>query len=108
MLLGSLLYGASILLLGQIYNLGGTFASALLIWSIPVLLLAYATRFIALFFLSIGLIYTYIIAELGGSFVFSGFIIANIFIAIGYLSLVLLRYHRGIYRSFAPLLSWTG
>lgn len=43
MLLGSLLYGASIFLLGQVYNLGGTFAGALLVWSIPVVLLAYAT-----------------------------------------------------------------
>lgn len=108
MLLGSLLYGASILLLGQIYNLGGTFASALLVWTLPVLLLAYASRFITLFFLGIGLIYAYIFAELSTDFAFSGFVIANIFIAIWYLSLTLLRYHRDTYRGFAGILSWTG
>jgi len=108
MLLGSLLYGASILLLGQIYNLGGTFASALLVWTLPVLLLAYASRFVTLFFLGIGLIYAYIFAELSTDFAFSGFVIANIFIAIGYLSLTLLRYHRDTYRGFADILSWTG
>jgi uncharacterized membrane protein len=108
MLLGSLLYGASILLLGQIYNLGGTFASALLVWTLPVLILAYASRFITLFFLGIGLIYAYIFAELSTSFAFSGFVIANIFIAVGYLSLTLLRYHRDTYQSFASVLSWTG
>jgi uncharacterized membrane protein len=108
MLLGSLLYGASILLLGQIYNLGGTFASALLVWTLPVLLLAYASRFVTLFFLGIGLIYAYIFAELSTDFAFSGFVIANIFIAIGYLSLTLLRYHRDTYRGFAGILSWTG
>ena len=108
MLLGSLLYGASILLLGQIYNLGGTFASALLVWTLPVLLLAYASRFVTLFFLGIGLIYAYIFAELLTDFAFSGFVIANIFIAIGYLSLTLLRYHRDTYRGFADILSWTG
>jgi uncharacterized membrane protein len=108
MLLGSLLYGASILLLGQIYNLGGTFASALLVWTLPVLLLAYASRFITLFFLGIGLIYAYIFAELSTDFAFSGFVIANIFIAVGYFSLTLLRYHRDTYQSFSGILSWTG
>jgi uncharacterized membrane protein len=108
MFLGSLLYGASILLLGQIYNLGGTFASALLVWTLPVLLLAYATRFVTLFILGIGLIYAYIFAELSTDFAFSGFVIANIFIAVGYLSLTLLRYHRDTYRNFSWILSWTG
>ncbi len=108
MLLGSLLYGASIFLLGQVYNLGGTFAGALLVWSIPVVLLAYATWFITLFFLAIGLIYAYIFTELATDFAFSGFVIANIFISVWYLSLTLLRYHRETYRSFSQLLSWTG
>ncbi len=108
MLLGSLLYGASIMLLGQIYNLGGTFASALLVWTLPVLLLAYASRFITLFFLGIGLIYAYIFVKLSSDFTFSGFVIANIFIAVGYLSLTLLRYHRDTYQGFVNILSWTG
>lgn len=108
MLLGSLLYGASILLLGQTYNLGGTFASALLVWTLPVLLLAYASRFITLFFLGIGLIYVYIFSEISTDFAFSGFVIANIFIAVGYLSISLLRYHRDTYQSFSGILSWTG
>lgn len=82
MLLGSLLYGASIMLLGQIYNLGGTFASALLVWALPVILLAYATRFTTIFLLGITLIYSYIFAELVDSYAFSGFVIANIFISV--------------------------
>jgi uncharacterized membrane protein len=97
MLLGSLLYGASILLLGQIYNLGGTFASALLVWTLPVLLLAYATRFVILFFLGVGLIYSYIFAELSTDFAFSGFVIANIFIAVG----DIIGIHTGISAGFS-------
>ncbi len=107
-LLGSMLYGASIFLLGQIYNLGGTFASALLIWAIPTIWLAYTTEFVTLFLLGIILIYSYIFAELIDGFGFSGFVISNIFIAIGYFSLTILRYHRGIYSRFSSILSWTG
>lgn len=108
MLLGSLLYGASIFLLGQVYNLGGTFADAFLIWALPTILLAYATRFTTVFILAITLIYAYIFSVLSDRYGFSGFVIANIFIAVGYLSLSLLRYHRLAYRSFSWVLSWTG
>ncbi|MBC7503762.1 DUF2157 domain-containing protein [Candidatus Gracilibacteria bacterium] len=107
-LLGSMLYGASIFLLGQTYNLGGTFASALLIWAIPTILLAYTTQFVNIFLLSVILIYSYIFAEMVDRFGFSGFVISNIFIAVGYLSLTILRYHRGIYSNFSSILSWTG
>jgi uncharacterized membrane protein len=101
MFLGSLLYGASIFLLGQVYNLGGTFADAFLIWGLPTILLAYATRFTTVFILAITLIYTYIFSVLSDSYGFSGFVIANIFIAVGYLSLSVLRYHRLAYRDFS-------
>lgn len=107
-LLGSMLYGASIFLLGQIYNLGGTFADAFLIWAIPIIFLAYTTRFGMMFLLGIVLIYSYIFAEVIDGYGFSGFVIANIFIAIGYLSFAVLRYHRDTYRGFAWILSWTG
>lgn len=107
-LLGSMLYGASIFLLGQIYNLGGTFADAFLIWAIPIVFLAYTTRFGTMFLLGIVLIYSYIFAEVIDGYGISGFVIANIFIAIGYLSFAVLRYHRDLYRGFAWILSWTG
>jgi uncharacterized membrane protein len=100
-LLGSMLYGAAIFLLGQIYNLGGTFADAFLIWAIPTLLLAYTTQFETIFLLGVVLIYSYIFAEVIDGYGFSGFVIANIFIAIGYLSFAVLRYHRDLYRSFS-------
>ncbi len=106
--LGSMLYGASIFLLGQVYNLWGTFASALLIWALPTLLIAYTTRFVTLFLLGIVLIYSYIFAEVIDGFGFSGFVIANLFIAIGYLSLAVLRYHRTTYADFASIIVWTG
>ena len=106
--LGSMLYGSSIFLLGQIYNLWGTFASALLIWAIPTLLLAYTTRFVMLFLLGIVLVYTYIFAEVIDGFGLSGFVIANLFIAIWYVSLTILRYHRNIYADFASIIAWTG
>ena len=93
-LLGSVLYGASIFLLGQIYNIGGTFADALLIWAIPTVLLSSATHFSTLFILGIVLIYGFIFTELVDGYGFSGFVIADIFIAVGYLSFAVLRYHR--------------
>lgn len=108
MLLGSLLYGASIFLLGQVYNLGGTFADAFLIWAVPTILLAYTTRFTTIYILAIILIYAYIFSVLGEGYGFSGFVIADIFIAVGYLSLSLLRYHRELYRQFSWVLTWTG
>lgn len=107
-LLGSLLYGASIFLLGQVYNLGGTFADAFLIWALPIILLAYTTQFTTIFILAITLIYAYIFSVLGEGYGFSGFVIADVFIAVGYLSLSLLRYHREIYRHFSWVLTWTG
>ncbi len=106
--LGSMLYGASIFLLGQIYNLWGTFADAFLIWALPTIFLAYTTRFVTIFLLGVILVYSYIFAEMVDGFAFSGFIISNIFIAIGYFSLTILRYHRDIYSKFASILSWTG
>lgn len=42
-LLGSILYGASIFLVGQTYNLGGTFPQALLLWLAGVLPIAYVS-----------------------------------------------------------------
>ena len=107
-LLGSLLYGASIFLLGQVYNLGGTFADAFLIWALPIILLAYTTQFTTIFILAITLIYAYIFSVFGEGYGFSGFVIADVFIAVVYLSLSLLRYHRVIYRHFSWVLTWTG
>ncbi len=109
MLLGAMFYGASIMLLGQIYNLGGTFSQALIVWTIPVILLAYLTQFVTLYTLGIGLIYLYISIEIFDRYDFSGFVIANIVIAVGYLSVSLTRYHMSEwYRSFGKILSWTG
>lgn len=93
MLLGAMFYGASIMLLGQIYNLGGTFSQALIVWTIPVILLAYLTQFVTLYTLGIALIYLYISIEIFDRYDFSGFVIANIVIAVGYLSVSLTRYH---------------
>lgn len=42
-LLSSLLYGASIFLTGQTFNLGGTFPDALLLWLLGILPVAYVT-----------------------------------------------------------------
>lgn len=42
-LLGSILYGASIFLIGQTYNLGGTFPEAMLLWLAGVVPMAYVT-----------------------------------------------------------------
>lgn len=42
-LLGSVLYGASIFLVGQIYNLGGSFPGAMLLWLAGSVPMAYAT-----------------------------------------------------------------
>ena len=109
MLLGAMFYGASIMLLGQIYNLGGTFSQALIVWTIPVILLAYLTQFVTLYTLGIALIYLYISIEIFDRYDFSGFVIANIVIAVGYLSVSLTRYHMSEwYRSFGKILSWTG
>jgi uncharacterized membrane protein len=109
MLLGSMFYGASIFLLGQVYNLGGTFSSALLVWWLGIIPLAYSTGFVSIFLLGISLIYAYIFSRIVDFSGMSGFVIADVFLAVGYLSLVLVRFHRSdTYKSFSRILSWTG
>jgi uncharacterized membrane protein len=107
--LGSMFYGAAIMLLGQIYNLWGTFDQALLVWSLWVFPLAYLTRFTSLFLLSLALLYSYIFARLTNSWEFSGFSVANVFILIGLVSLLISRWHISSgYDGLARVLSWTG
>jgi uncharacterized membrane protein len=109
MLLGSIMYGASIMLLGQIYNLGGTFPQALLVWAVGVLAVAYSTGFGSIFFLGIVLLYGYILAQvMDYHVVYSMFDITNLGICLGFLSLVLVRFHRGMYPSFVGVLSFVG
>lgn len=109
MLLGSMFYGASIFLLGQIYNLGGSFSEALLIWALGIIPLAYATGFVTIFLLGTVLIYSYTFSHIIDNFGTSGFVVANIFLALGYLSLAVVRFHKNeMYKTFWRILSWTG
>ncbi len=109
MLLGSMFYGASIFLLGQIYNLGWSFSEALLVWALGIIPLAYATEFVTIFLLGITLIYSYTFFQIIDNFGTSGFVIANIFLALGYLSLAIVRFHKSeSYKAFGKILSWTG
>ena len=107
--LGSMLYGGSIMLLGQIYNLGWSFDQALLIWAIWVFPLAYFTRFSSLFLLALTLLYAYVFAKMSYSWYISGFLVANVFILLGLISLLISRIHRERWLPvFAKVLSWTG
>lgn len=107
--LWSILYGASIFLIGQIYNLWWTFSDALLIWAIWIIPLAYTTGFVSIFLLGIALIYWYILGEVIDEFWISGFVVTNIFLTFGYLSLSVIRFHENkVYKAFWKTLSWTG
>lgn len=109
MFLGSMFYGASIMLLGQTYNLGGTFAEALLIWAVGVIPLAYFTRFSSIFLLALTLIYGYVFAEVSDNYDMTPFMVVNIFIILGYVSLLLSRINKNHgYDSFGRIISWTG
>jgi|GEM_PF-5015627 len=102
-------YGASIILLGQTYNLGGTFSEALLVWAIGVIPLAYFTGFSSIFLLALTLIYGYIFAEISDNYQMTPFMVTNIFIILGYVSLLLSRIHKNHgYDSFGRVISWTG
>jgi len=107
--LGTMFYGASIILLGQTYNLGGTFSEALLVWAIGVIPLAYFTGFSSIFLLALTLIYGYIFAEISDNYQMTPFMVTNIFIILGYVSLLLSRIHKNHgYDSFGRVISWTG
>ncbi len=109
MFLGSMFYGAAIILLGQIYNLGWSFDQALLVWALGVFPLAYLTGFISLFLLAITLFYAYVFARLTNSWDIPGFFIANVFILVGMVSLLISRWHFiRSYEWFGRILSWTG
>lgn len=55
MIMSSFFYGASIFLLGQIYNLGGSLTGALALWTVGVLPMAYYTRLRLLLLMAWGL-----------------------------------------------------
>lgn len=68
MILWSLLYGSSIFLLWQIYNLGWEFYEWMLLWCLWVIPIAYATRFSLLLILAIVLFLVYIFVYVGDIF----------------------------------------
>ena len=108
-LLWSMLYGVSIMLLGQIYNLWWSFDQALLIWAIWVFPLAYFSGFGSVFLLALILLYAYIFAKMAHSWHISGFLVANVFILLGLVSLLTSRTHAERWLPvFAKMLSWTG
>lgn len=93
-LLGSISYWASIFLLWQIYNVWGDFSTALLLWTVWILPLAYISKFSTIFALSLFLIYAFAIAYIWEFYSsISGFMVALIIIVIGYINLSLIRYH---------------
>lgn len=91
--LWSISYGVAIFLLGQIYNVGGNYSSALLLWMIWIIPLAFYTRYISIFSLSLVLLYAFIFSYVWENYTFSGFVITLLFIVISFFNLVLVRYY---------------
>lgn len=92
--LWSISYGVAIFLLGQIYNIGWNYSSALLLWMIWILPLAFYTRYISIFSLSIILLYAFIFSYIWENYTFSWFIVALLFVVISFFNLVLVRYYK--------------
>lgn len=109
-LLGALSYGASIFLLGQIYNIGGTFSESMLIWAIGVFPIAYTTKFVSLFVLAVSVLYGYTFAAMDDlGWYIDSFTAMLLVVALGYASLSIARAHTSpALKSFGATLSIFG
>lgn len=91
--LWSISYGVAIFLLGQIYNVGGNYSSALLLWMIWVIPLAFYTRYTSIFSLGLVLVYAFIFSYIWENYTLSWFLIALLFVVISFFNLSLVRYY---------------
>ncbi len=98
-ILSSLLYGASIFLLGQIYNLGGSLTGALLLWAIGVIPMAYYTGYRLLMILGVGLLVGSVFSFLEDHHVW--FVWDTLLISVGTILLFASIFHKKRYPEFA-------
>lgn len=108
-LLGSLSYGASIFLIGQIYNVGGTFYGAFAVWLIGILPIAYITGFSTIFTLALALVYAFIFSYfIEKSWYVSPFLYVLTTISVGYAFLGLSCLHKEKFARFSSILAGIG
>jgi len=101
----ALSYGATIFLLGQIYNVGGSFFAAFFFWFLGILPFAYFTWLRTIFALTLVLVYAFTFSYFWENYYFSGFQVALIFISIAYIYLIGIAYHEKTKKwKFAPIL----
>ena len=106
MLLWALSYGASIFLLGQIYNIGSDIWSQFWLWSLGVLPLAYISSSLPLFWLWILTLYATLVSYLWENYSLWSLMYSLCLIVFGYLNLSLVRFHSGEKKMFWKLLTF--
>lgn len=106
-LLGSLLYGASIFLVGQTYNLGGTVPGALLLWIAGVVPVAYVSGLSAYAFLLPAIALSWMIAEMEDSHMAENVLVWLPF-AFGFFFSGIARWHAERYSNFSKIFARIG
>ncbi len=104
-LLWGISYGASIFLLGQIYNVWWDISSALFVWAVWIIPLAYATKFSSLFVLGISALYGAFLSYLWEKYFIGTILYSLVMLVLGFVSLALVRYHEKTYKVFGNILT---